>query len=331
MDNIKKKTIGLTSAIFLGISSMVGSGWLFAPYKAAAVAGPASIFSWIIGCGIIWLLAMCFSEIASLYPRRGLSAIIPTLSHNKYFGFPFAIANWLGIVAVIALEADATIEYLINLAPSLKNMMYLNNHLTLRGDGLSVILVVLFCIANFWGAKMMLKTNNIFGVIKVVVPFTTVLMIVGVAFHTTNFTAINNSLVPYGYSSIFTAILTTGIIVAFNGFQSVISFSSEVKKPHINIPLSITIAIIVALAVYLLLQITFIGSMPASLVKQGWSHLQLNAPMVQLSGMLGLGLLTSIIYFGATICALRHGYRFCRHLNPYVYRNVTQRTNAKIL
>ena len=103
-----KKTIGLLSATGLGISSIIGSGWLFAPYQASVVAGPASILSWIIAAVIICLLGLCFSEIAALYPRRGLSAIIPTLSHNKHFAFPFAIANWLGVVAVISLEAVST-------------------------------------------------------------------------------------------------------------------------------------------------------------------------------------------------------------------------------
>lgn len=65
-----KKKIGLISTIFLGISSIIGSGSLFVPYKAAAIAGPAAILSWIIAGGIVLLLALCFSELAALYPKR---------------------------------------------------------------------------------------------------------------------------------------------------------------------------------------------------------------------------------------------------------------------
>ena len=49
------KKIGLVSATFLGLTSIVGSGWLFAAYRAAQVAAPAAIFAWIISrywCGI---------------------------------------------------------------------------------------------------------------------------------------------------------------------------------------------------------------------------------------------------------------------------------------
>ena len=295
------KKIGLISAIFLGISSMIGSGWLFAAYKTAGIAGPAAIISWIVAAGIIILLALCFSEIASLYPIRGLSAVVATISHNKNFGFPFAIANWLGIVAVIALEADATIEYFINLFPHFKPYLFENNSLTLMGNGISVLLVVMFCLINYWGVQIMAKTNNILAVLKTFIPIVTAIVILTISFKTSNFTAVNNSFVPYGVGSIFTAIITCGIIISFNGFQTVISFASEIEKPHINIPLSIIISVSFCLVVYLLLQFAYIGAMPEAYLKKGWSNIVMNAPMVQLAGSLGLGFLSTIIYFGAFV------------------------------
>ena len=58
---------------------------------------------------------------------------------------------------------------------------------------------------------------------------------------------------------------------------------------------------VVCLAVYLLLQAAFIGAQPNTVVSQGWSNLKLHAPMIELVSFLGLGVLTSIIYFGATV------------------------------
>jgi amino acid transporter len=298
---MKQRSIGLLSATFLGISSIIGSGWLFAPYKAAQVAGPAAIYSWIIAAVIIGLLALCFAELASLYPRRGLSAIIPTLSHNRFFGFPFAIANWLGIVAVIALEATATIQYLINLFPNLEHLFYSHAELTNSGIGLALILIFLFFIVNFWGASVLAKTNNILTVLKIIVPVVVAVAIIIAAFHPKNFTVVHHSFMPYGFKSVVSAILSTGIIIAFNGFQTVIAFSSEVKKPHITIPYSIVIAISFCLGVYLLLQVAFIGALPDGSLSHGWTSLSYSAPMVEISTMLGLGIITTIIYFGATI------------------------------
>jgi amino acid transporter len=296
-----QKKIGLFSATALGVSSILGSGWLFAPYQATLEAGPAAIISWILGAFVIILLSICFSEIAALYPRRGLSAIIPTLSHNKYFAFTFAIANWLGVIAVVALEADATIQYLIHLIPTFEPYLYCHDHLTSLGNSLSVGLVILFTLINYWGAATLIKANNIFAIIKVIIPVFISIVILATAFHPSNFTHINHSFIPYGGESILTAILSTGIIVSFNGFQSVISFSSEIHKPHRVIPASIIIAVLFCLGVYLLIQVAFIAGVPPKMLDSGWQHLELNAPIVQIMGLMGLGIYSTVIYAGATI------------------------------
>lgn len=298
---MQKKTINLASATFLGIASIIGSGWLFVPYSSVLIAGPAAVFCWILGALVICLLAMCFAEIAVLYPKRGLSAIIPTLSHNKFFGFPFAIANWLGIIAVVTLQALATVQYLTWLAPSTQHYFYNNNQLTFLGNCLSIILIGGYCLVNYYGTKVLTKTNNPLSLFKIMIPLITAIIIIGTAFHPQNFTLFNNTIMPYGYKSVFKAILTTGIIISFNGFQSIISFSSEVKNPKRIIPLSMLLAIILCTCVYLLLQIAFIGGVPSELLVSGWKTLEFSAPMVQLVGLIGIGTLAPLIYFGATI------------------------------
>ena len=80
------KKIGLASASFLGLTTILGSGWLFAPYRTAQLAGPAAMFSWVIAMFVIMLLSLCLVEVVGRYPIRGLSAVIPFLTHNKYFG-----------------------------------------------------------------------------------------------------------------------------------------------------------------------------------------------------------------------------------------------------
>jgi amino acid transporter len=307
---MSKKNIGLVSATFLGISCVIGSGWLFSPYKTAAIAGPGALVTWVVSGAVMLLLALCFAEVASLYPKRGLSAIIPSLSHNKFFGFPFAIANWLGIVAVIGLEADATIQYLMNLTPTLRPYLYVHDQLTWAGNSLSITLVIIYCLVNYWGARTLTKANNVISLLKVLVPIVTALIFISVAFHPVNFTYVSGSLVPYGVKSIAGAILTTGIIISFNGFQSIVSFASEIKKPERTIPLSLVISLLFCLCVYVLLQVAFIGAIPTEMLNNGWQQLQFSAPMIELSVLLGLSIFTSIIYFGATIAPSGAGVAF---------------------
>lgn len=306
----EKKSIGLLSGIALGVSSILGSGWLFAPYQAATIAGPAAIFSWIIASIIVSLLGLCFAEIAGLYPQRGLSAIIPILSHNRHFAFPFAIANWLGVVAVIGLEADATNEYLINLVPHLQPYLFHANHLTLLGNLFSIALVVLFGVFNYWGAKTLVKANNLLTIVKVCVPLFIGCAILWTSFNPHNFVAVKNTMAPYGYQSILTAILTCGIVVSFNGFQGIVSFANDIKSPSKTIPQAIILSIFFSLLVYLVLEFAIIGAIPSEALEHGWHALHFYAPVIQVMGFIGLGFLTSVAYFGATAAPVGCGIAF---------------------
>ncbi|WP_018300411.1 APC family permease [Fangia hongkongensis] len=297
---MSQQKIKLASASFIGISSIVGSGWLFAPYVAAHISGPAAILSWTIGTLIIYLLAMCYAEIATLHPIRGLSAVITTLSHNQYFGFPFAIANWLGIVAVIALEADATVQYLVNIVPSWHHLFFdATESMTLIGSLLALVFVIFYTLVNFWGIKLLAKANNLITVIKLAVPVITVIILLCAAFHPHNFTSAGGSFMPYGFTSVIVTILTAGIIVSFNGFQTILSFSSEIHNPTRTIPWALTIAIFVSFILYIVLQVAFIGALPPSFLAHGWDSFNMSAPIVQLVGILGLNFFIVVLYIGA--------------------------------
>ena len=62
------KLIGL---LFASTTSMIGSGWLFGAYHASKIAGPLSVWSWVVGAVIIMLIALCFAELGALFPRSG--------------------------------------------------------------------------------------------------------------------------------------------------------------------------------------------------------------------------------------------------------------------
>ncbi len=297
---LKFQKIGLISATFIGISSIIGSGWLFAPYIAAKTTGGGALVSWVIGAFIIFLLGMIVSEIASLYPRRGLTAIIPTISHNKFYGFPFAISNWLGLVAVIALEASASVEYLVYIVPQYKDLFFADNELTLYGQLIAIAFIFFYALMNYWGATLLTKVNNIIIVFKLFVPLLTSVLVIYFAYDSANFVA-HGGFFEDGFNAVLTAVLTAGIVVAFNGFQNIISFSSEIEKPHKIIPLSIGLSILFSLFIYLLLQTAFIGALSPQMLENGWSHLNFTAPMVQITSLAGLNFMILILYIDAII------------------------------
>ena len=44
-----KKQLSLIDLTFIGLGAIFGSGWLFAASHVSSIAGPAGIFSWLLG------------------------------------------------------------------------------------------------------------------------------------------------------------------------------------------------------------------------------------------------------------------------------------------
>ena len=75
-----RRDVGPIGLLFSSTTSVIGSGWLFAAFTAAAIAGPSSIVSWLIGGAILALVALCYSELSTLLPVAGGIFLIETLS-----------------------------------------------------------------------------------------------------------------------------------------------------------------------------------------------------------------------------------------------------------
>lgn len=287
----------LFSAIAIGVSAVVGSGWLFASYYAAKFAGPISILSWIIGAGLSLILALLLAEISTMYQERGLFSRLLTISHNRDFGFILAISNWFAMVILIPSEAIATIQYASTIVPSITHLIFLNEQLTSIGISLVCLLIIIYGVINYWGIQFMAKANNLISSIKLVIPILTGLIIISCSFHTSNFYSYKNSFAPYGIINAFKAVTTCGIFYAFFGFSLITIFAKELKNPKKNIPIALVASVLICLVIYLILQVAFIGAMePNNIMQNGWTNLQFTSPLAQLAILLGMNWLALILY-----------------------------------
>lgn len=293
--------IGLIGLTAIGVGTMIGSGWLFSSYYASKIAGPGAYIAWILTSIIILILGLSLSEIASRYPKRGLMARLLVISHSKEFAFVCTITTWLGLTAVIATEAEGSIQYLSSLSQTIKPYIFNNqiNQLTHLGLFFSVIIVVLFGIINFWGVKLLSHSNVALTTAKIIIPLLTAISIIFTHFDSHNFTAYHQSFLPYGGSSIFLAMIGAGMVYSFNGFQNIASFASEAKNPKRNIPLAMAFSIFITLIVYITLQTSFIGALSPQQLAKGWDNLIFTSPFVQITMMLNLNLMTLILYVDA--------------------------------
>ena len=296
------KKANLFSAIALGVSCIVGSGWLFASYKAAKFAGPISILSWVIGAFIALLVALLLAEISTIYHKEtGLFARLLSITHNRDYGFIVSSSNWFATIVTIPAEAEASMQYLVRAFPSFSDELFNNGHFTSLGTMWVCIIMIGYGVLNYWGMKLLAKANNIITVIKLTVPAFTSIIFFAAAFHTSNFTAYHGTIAPYGFSRAFTAVVTCGIFYSFFGFSMITIFTKELDNPQKNIPLALGGSVIICLVIYILLQISFLGAVDTNTVSNGWHTLDFTSPLSQLAMLLGINWLSLVLYVDAAI------------------------------
>ncbi|WP_254213820.1 amino acid permease [Burkholderia multivorans] len=112
-----RRDAGIIGLLFASTTSMVGSGWLFGAYHASRIAGPLSIGSWVLGAIIIMLIALCFAELAAMFPRSGALVHMSHASHGVGLGRIWCGLLFLAYVPVPAVEAEAIVTYANNYLP----------------------------------------------------------------------------------------------------------------------------------------------------------------------------------------------------------------------
>lgn len=304
--NLETHKVKLFSATLIGLTCMVGSGWLFSPMIAARVSGNYAFLAWIVAAAFIMCVAFCFSVLFVEFPLRGITARMSSITHNNVFGMPFAFVNWFGIIATVATEAQATTQYL---SPYLGSTFISNGILSIYGKFIGFLFLCAYLLINYYGIKLLARINNIITILKFSTPIIVLAVLLIFHFSFQNFHSSSMS-TQYDLSTVPLAIIAAGMIYAFNGFQSIGSFASEITNHKKNIPLALFISISIALLFYLLVQFVFMGSVPHDLLKNGWAGLNFSSPMIDVTTILGLHLMSIILVLNSIISPSATGYTY---------------------
>ncbi|KRW90787.1 amino acid:proton symporter [Alicyclobacillus tengchongensis] len=303
MEKGMRRDIGLLALTMTGLGSIIGSGWLFGAWKAAKVAGPGALVAWVLGVIVILLIGLTYAELGSMFPQSGGMVRYAHYSHGSFVGFLSGWANWIAIVSVIPVEAEASIQYMSSWPwhwAAWTHGLYHNKTLTPPGLVLAGVLVLIYFFLNYWTVKVFARSNTTITVFKFIIPALTVIGLMAAGFHGQNFTQYGG-FTPNGWSSVLTAIATSGVIFAFNGFQSPVNLAGEARNPSRNIPLAVIGSILLAGVIYLLLQIAFIGAVRGNMLTHGWAGLNLNSPFADLALSLGVNWLAIVLFLDAFV------------------------------
>ncbi|CAI3802570.1 Aspartate-proton symporter [Pseudomonas sp. MM221] len=300
--NKLKRDISPWSLMLTGLGSIIGSGWLFGAWHASAIAGPAAILAWAIGAVVVLAIALTYAEMGAMFPESGGMVRYARYSHGSLVGFLAAWANWISIVSVIPIEAIASIQYMASWPFPWAQALVHQGELTPSGLVASAGLVLVYFGLNYWGVKLFVKTNTAITVFKLVVPALTAVALISTQFNTQNFgDGTLASFAPYGWSAVFTAVAASGIVFSYNGFQSPVSLAGEARNPGRSIPFALVGSVLIALVVYVVLQVAFIGALSPASIAEGWHKLNFDSPLAQLALALNLNWLAMLLYLDAFV------------------------------
>jgi len=333
-----RRDVGPMALMFTGLGSIIGSGWLFGAWNAARLAGPGAIWAWVLGAAIIMSIALTYAELGAMFPETGGMVRYGHYSHGSLVGFIAGWSNWIAIVSVIPVEAEASVQYMSGWKWQWAQDLYQRipgQHGELSHGGLAIAaaLVVVYFLLNFWSVKLFARSNALITIVKLVIPAATGIALIASGFHSENLSVgANGGTHANDFAAILTAVATAGIVFSFNGFQSPVNLAGEARNPGRSIPFAIIGAILIATVVYVLLQIAFLGAVPPDLLaKAGWHGINFSSPFAELAVILNLNWLAILLYADAFVSPSGTGMTYTASTARMIYGMERNGTLPKIL
>ena len=299
-----RRSVGFWGLMFVSLGSIIGSGWLLGALGAAQAAGPASLVSWVLAGAMLAVLALVHAELGSAYPVAGGTARFPYYAFGSLAGFTAGWAAYLQAVTLAPIEVEASLQYLSNTHWAKKHLVMLHSNGTLNWSGLGIasLLLILFLGINLLGAKLLADSNSIMVIWKTAVPLLTIVVLLLLTFHSSNFHA-GGGFAPYGAHGVFAA-LPAGVVFALQGFEQAIQLGGEAHNPRRDLSRAIISAMCIGTAIYILLEVAFIGGLSPSNLVHGWANPVTKGdfgPYATIATAAGAGWLATLLYVDAFI------------------------------
>jgi amino acid transporter len=162
--------------------------------------------------------------------------------------------------------------------------------------------MLVFTVVNIIGVKLLAETNTVTVLWKIAIPVLTIVVLMILAFHTGNFSR-GGGFSPFGAHGVMAA-LPLGIVFSLQGFEQAIQLGGEARNPQRDISRAVITAMVVGTALYLLLEVAFIGSLDPAKIAHGWKNpigVGDYGPYATLATGLGAGWLAALLYVDAFI------------------------------
>jgi APA family basic amino acid/polyamine antiporter len=271
-----KRNLNLLDATSVGIGAIIGAGIFVVLGVAIGYAGPAIVISIIIAGIVASFTAFSFAELGSAIPKEGGAYEFAFELISPFTGFVVGIL-WLfaQIVAGAAISLGFA-SYFVAIFPefSLKTI--------------AVIAALALTCLNILGIKKSTAVNNALVITKIAI----LCLFIGFGIFQIN----PQNFSQFSPNGSFGILQGAGFIFfAYLGFGRIATLGEEVKNPERNLPLSVLIALIVSVVVYILTGLTATGLENYRILAQSGS------PLAEAAKAIGNFTLVAAVSLGALI------------------------------
>lgn len=240
-----KKTLSFKVILLITINSIMGTGIWFLTSAGAKHAGPASLISWAVLSLISVYIAMCFSELTSMFPKAGGVYEFAKQAYGRFWSFVIGWTTSIAGSVTIAMLLLGALQYLI---PIKYSFTYIP---------IAISLIILFSFIAFRG----MQTSTVVLVTFAIITLTAVIAIIIPGFINFN----PNNFDPFFVMPTMSILLAIFFIAeTFFGWESAIFLSAETKNPSKVMPKALIYGTIVIALLSFLLAFTAMGTIPWS-------------------------------------------------------------------
>lgn len=238
--------------VALVINAIIGAGIFGLPSKVFGSLGSYSLLAFAVCALVVTLIILCFAEVGSRFDATGGPYLYAREAFGSIVGFEVGWLLWLARITAFAANCNLLVNYLAFFWPAAGTGAW-------RAVIISAV-VVLLTIVNIVGVRNAAIFSNLFTIGKLI-PLI-LFVAVGLFFiNTGNFSLTSQTgAQQLGYAAFSSSVLL--LVYAFTGFEMAVIPTGEVQNPQRSIPIGLLIAIAVVAALYILIQVVCIGTLP---------------------------------------------------------------------
>ncbi len=224
--------LGLADAVVIGVGSMVGAGVFAVWAPAAQAAGSGLLIGLVIAAIVAYCNAVSSAQLAAVYPVSGGTYVYGRERLGEWWGFA---AGWCFVIGKTASCAAMALTFATYAVPGggwLRRLV-------------ALAAVIMLAAVNYRGVTRTARLTRILvACVLAVLAVVLVILFTGEP---------QRDLPSLTGTSVYGVLQAAGLLFfAFAGYARIATMGEEVREPERTIPRAITIALFIAIGIYLL-------------------------------------------------------------------------------